>query len=286
MFPALKKTLLICALVLAIIFAIVVGGIIVSKLTCQHINEYEIEILPYKRATCQEEGLTPGKKCNYCGKIFVEQEVIPKTDKCVHIETLPSVLATCYSTGLTQGSKCSDCGKIIVEQEVTSQRSCTDRELIYGYDATCTQTGLTNGQKCRVCGKILVKQQTIPMLACNPSNWIVDKQPTKMVDGSRHTECTVCHKTIRTEILYAGSQGLKYKENDDGTYSVVGIGECTDTEIVIPRMYRGQNVSSIADNAFKYNKKITSVKITDNIKSIGDMAFYQCEKLKNVMVEA
>ena len=86
--------------------AIVLGSVIASKLTCSHDNTYEIEILPYKFATCLEEGLTMGKKCNYCGKIFVKQKNIPKTE-CSATETLPYKAPTCKETGLTEGKKCS-----------------------------------------------------------------------------------------------------------------------------------------------------------------------------------
>ena len=109
MASALKKGLLLLCLILAIIFAIVIGGIIVSKITCQHANENEIEILPYRKATCQEEGLTSGKKCNYCGKILKEQEVIPKTD-CIDTTKLPFQEASCKDTGLTEGKVCNICG--------------------------------------------------------------------------------------------------------------------------------------------------------------------------------
>ena len=36
------------------------------------------------------------------------------------------------------------------------------------------------------------------------------------------------------------SEGLKYKLLDNDTYEVSGIGECTDTEIVIPATYEGK----------------------------------------------
>ncbi|MBQ7761866.1 MAG: hypothetical protein IJ400_07405, partial [Clostridia bacterium] len=33
------------------------------------------EIIPAIKATCQETGLTEGKKCSECGEVLVEQEI-------------------------------------------------------------------------------------------------------------------------------------------------------------------------------------------------------------------
>ena len=49
--------------------------------------------------------------------------------------------------------------------------------------------------------------------------------------------CTVCGKTFC-------SKGLAYTLNADGaSYSITGIGECTDTEIMIPSEYNGLPVT-------------------------------------------
>lgn len=46
------------------------------------------------------------------------------------------------------------------------------------------------------------------------------------------------------------SVGLEFKLNDDGeSYSVTGIGTCTDTDIVIPKTYKGKTVTGIGDRA-------------------------------------
>lgn len=52
-------------------------------------------------------------------------------------------------------------------------------------------------------------------------------------------------------------------------------------EIIIPKRLRGKKVISIDDTAFK-GQDITSVVIGDNIKSIGNNVFQNCEKLRSV----
>ena len=43
-------------------------------------------------------------------------------------------------------------------------------------------------------------------------------------------------------------------------------------------------VTSIADNAFKNNKKINNLIIGKNVKSIGKKAFYNCKNLSSISI--
>lgn len=193
------KGIIIGAVVVVLIAAAVTIGIVVaSRITCKHDNKYEIEILPYKAATCLEEGLTSGKKCNYCGEIIVEQKTIDK-------------------------------------------------------------------------------------IKCKESAWITDKEPTPTEDGERHTECTVCAKVIQKETIYAGTQGLQYELNADGTYTLDGDGNRSYNEIVIPRMYNGQQVTSIGTHAFM-NNSARSITIPNTVKTIEAYAFSGCSRLVTVVI--
>ncbi len=79
-----------------------------------------------------------------------------------------------------------------------------------------------------------------------------------------------------------GSKGLEYKSNGDGTCSVVGIGTCTDENLVIPKKNDdGDKVVSISDNAFEYSK-IKSLVVGDNVTDIGQYAFHACRSLATV----
>ena len=150
--------------------------------------------------------------------------------------------------------------------------------------ATCQETGLTSGMKCNLCNTMVLPQTTIPTIDCIESNWIVDKMPTHQDCGSKHTECTMCHKTMRTQVLAAGSQGLTYIEQDDGTYLVKGGYYYSDADVVIPRMYNEKNVVGIQYYAFMNNKNIESLRTPSTITFIDSQAFYGCKNLRTVIL--
>ena len=93
--------------------------------------------------------------------------------------------------------------------------------------------------------------------------------------------CNSAQETIPAE--GHESIGLAYTLSDDGTYySVSGIGNCEDTDIVIPSMHNELPVKEIAYRAFYICTGLTSVVIPDSVTSIGEYAFYDCIGLKNI----
>ena len=78
-------------------------------------------------------------------------------------------------------------------------------------------------------------------------------------------------------------ENLSYSLNSDGeSYSVTGIGTCTDTDIVIPSTYEEKPVTAISNSAFYGCSLLTSVIIPDSVTSIGLSAFYNCTALETV----
>ena len=89
---------------------------------------------------------------------------------------------------------------------------------------------------------------------------------------------------IVKDIVY--SEGLAYLEACDTCvgYEVYGIGDCTDTDIVIPPTYNGEPVTEICYTAFEGNEDITSVVIPDSVTTICDDAFSSCYNLTSVVI--
>lgn len=79
------------------------------------------------------------------------------------------------------------------------------------------------------------------------------------------------------------SEGLAFTAIDGG-YEVSGIGECTDTDIVIPKEYNGLPVIGIGSSAFRGCSSLTSVVIGNGVTSIDSYAFSYCSRLTDIYV--
>ena len=89
--------------------------------------------------------------------------------------------------------------------------------------------------------------------------------------------CSDCGELI-------ASEGLEYTLNPDGkSYTVIGIGSFTGTNLVIDR-YNGLPVTSIGEEAFEDCSSLTSITIPDSVTSIGSWAFYGCSGLTSITI--
>ena len=178
-------------------------------------------------------------------------------------EIIPAVAATCTTKGLTEGKRCYTCGEILVEQQGIPRLEHVE-EIIPSVDSTCMGEGLTEGKKCALCNEILLQQKAV-----NPKGHIFENSYT----------CIVCRETL------VESEGLKFELNANGTsYSVVGIGNCRELDLVIPYTHNNLPITSIGDEAFYDCIWIKSVIIPQSIESIGKQAFYGCYSLTNLTI--
>lgn len=61
--------------------------------------------------------------------------------------------------------------------------------------------GLSDGKICSVCGAVIEEQKILPKTGHTPSDWIIDKNLTNTEFGSKHKECTICHKVLEEESI-------------------------------------------------------------------------------------
>ena len=66
-------------------------------------------------------------------------------------------------------------------------------------DPTCTVDGKSESIQCLLCREYLKSAVTIPATGHTEGDWIIDVEPTANQVGSRHTECSVCGETVRSE---------------------------------------------------------------------------------------
>lgn len=114
------------------------------------------------------------------------------------------------------------------------------------------------------------------------------------------------NETIDVSLLPPSSVGLSFQlNNDKKSYTVTGIGNCTDKDIVISS-YQNLPVTSIGKEAFIYcdtltgvtlgssvtnigesafaRSGLTNVTLPDSVTSIGNQAFLNCNKLTSVTI--
>jgi len=84
-----------------------------------------------------------------------------------------------------------------------------------------------------------------------------------------------------TDLNAGASEGLTFRAEGD-TYTVTGIGTCTDTEIVVPSRYNGKAVTKVAKNAFKDLSAVTSIRFSEGIEEIADSAMKNLSALETV----
>lgn len=90
--------------------------------------------------------------------------------------------------------------------------------------------------------------------------------------------CSMCG--LKKEIY---SLGLEFKLNDSGkSYSLIGIGTCTDTDIIIPSTYENLPVTAIESKTFEGNKNIKSIVIPASIKTIGIGVLNDADSLESI----
>ncbi len=84
-----------------------------------------------------------------------------------------------------------------------------------------------------------------------------------------------------------GSDGLKYRLSEDGkSYTVMGIGTCTDQNLLIPTEYNGLPVKTIKSRAFYNCGGIKSLSFTEDslVSIIESEAFGYCVSLESAEI--
>lgn len=224
------------------------------------------EVLPGTPATCTEAGLSDGVRCSVCGAVLVAQEAIPAKGH-TYGETVVIEEASCLRDG-KQESVCADCGETVTERIPALGH---DRVYEPAIEATCETSGRTGRVVCDRCGMVLEEGETIPPLGHE-------------IEGD---ECINCGKEACMDLEFEISL-------DESYYILIGLGNCSDTHILVPDVYDdGENgehpVKSIKIEAFSSKKngvakaeQIVTISFPDSIEDIGNDAFRGCSNLVSV----
>lgn len=174
--------------------------------------------------------------------------------------------ATCTSTGLVV--RTCECGAR--EENILAVLDHVFGDWEITSEPSCEETG-TKTRTCE-CGK--TQDETLPSLDHVEGEWIYNNSM-----DAKNYPCERCGEILRTEEIIF-SKGL---EIENGI--VLGIGTCTDTEIIIPFMHDGVLITEIAEKAFYKQKSIERVTVPPSLTKIGSQAFWQCSSLRYVNLE-
>lgn len=100
-------------------------------------------------------------------------------------------------------------------------------------------------------------------------------------DGSQSEEQPASNPNLIVDAEYANLQestGFEFESNGDGTCTLTGIGDCTDSDIVIPeKSPEGDTVTMIAEDAFYRAEDISSIIFAGRTMELDSGAFESCE---------
>ena len=98
-------------------------------------------------------------------------------------------------------------------------------------------------------------------------------------------ETTTPEETTAIEEVTVPSNTLAFSSTGDGTCTLVGIGSCTDSCVVIPAYSpAGERVTAVAARALYGQKQINAIQIPATVEHIGALAFANCPNLVYISV--
>ena len=80
------------------------------------------------------------------------------------------------------------------------------------------------------------------------------------------------------------SEGLEISVVSPDSCELIGFGQCTDKNVVVPRHFRWIEVKGVRESAFYGNATVESITLLDGIEAIEKSAFSNCDALKSVYI--
>ena len=240
---------------------------------------------------CEEKGVKT-YTCTKCGA--TKTEAVEATGH-QHTEIRNAKEAECETTGYTGDTYCTDCNKKLKEGvviELTGHQNIEVRDVV---EATCKKAGYTGDIYCLKCGKQISTGIEIPAKAHSWGTGKITKPASYTKTGIKTYTCKICG-TKRTEAInkipmprvgtvytIAGNQ---YRITKIGAEVSLIKTNAKAKSINIPAAIKVSGitykVTTIAEKAFKQNKKLKSITVSANVKKIGNNAFFKCPSLKTV----
>ena len=242
--------------------------ITITRSSCEHKNT---EVRDKKEVTCTEDGYSGDVYCNDCTVLVTKGSVITHPGHLLREVAAKDATATVAGNIAYYVCENAGCGKYFADNAAKTE--ITDKSSII---IPATGDGSSSGGGSSSSG--------------GASSGGSSSDGTSGGGTSSGT----------TDKPSVPKKGTKIKGNDGSTYIVTsGKGKTPTVQYTAPKSTAkgtvtipakakvdgvSYRVTSIADNAFKNNKKITKVVIGNNIVSIGKNAFAKCTKLVSVII--
>ena len=212
-----------------------------------------------KQATCKEDGEKEYWYCTRCKKYFLDEKGTKETTKAGLV-----ISAT--------GHKMEHHDR----KEATNEQA---GNIEYWYCTLCNNYFLDEKGKQQV-EKDKVVISVLPVIPDSGKDSDKNNSSTNTTQKKILTKGTslLAQKTGAVYVITMEGKEVSYKKQSTKKKKIV----IPDQVTINGYTYK---VTSIADNAFKNNKNITTVIIGKNIKRIGKKAFYGCKSLRNITIK-
>lgn len=289
------------------------GNVVAYLYSNEQENKYTHTLVKTDRkADCVTAGEDEYWTCSVCRKRFSDKDgeneisSIPVIDALGH-DFAKDFTVDAEATCKNVGSKSRHCIRCDAKTDVTEiPASGHNMKKVPAKEATEKETGNIEYYVCSVCQKYFSDEAAQNEITDKTSVIIPVKEVTPAEQpGTGSTENPEQPDTETTENTGQSKpapkkKGTKFKDAAGNQYKVTGSDKKNPTvEYVKPKSnakgnvkipatarYAGvtYKVTSIADKAFRNNKKVTNITVGTNVKSIGRSAFEKCTKLKTVTV--
>ena len=203
-------------------------------------NEVPVEAVA---ATCTKDGKTAGKRCIYCNKITVQQEVI-KARGHNFVTYKYNNDATC----LTDGTKTATCTRCSVKDTVVVENTALGHDEVVdkAVAPTCTAPGKTEGKHCSRCGEILIAQKESGNKINHKYNETIITEATCSKEGVKKYTCVNCGESyngsfsllelaaseVYEKAINSVGEILTYDKNGNGVALGTGFVYSADGKII------------------------------------------------------
>lgn len=289
------------------------GNVVAYLYSNEQENKYTHTLVKTDRkADCVTAGEDEYWTCSVCRKRFSDKDgeneisSIPVIDALGH-DFAKDFTVDAEATCKNVGSKSRHCIRCDAKTDVTEiPASGHNMKKVPAREATEKETGNIEYYVCSVCQKYFSDEAGKNEITDKTSVVIPVKEVTPAEQpGTGSTENPEQPDTETTENTDQSKpapkkKGTKFKDAAGNQYKVTGSDQKNPiVEYVKPKSnakgnvkipatarYAGvtYKVTSIADKAFRNNKKVTNITVGTNVKSIGRSAFEKCTKLKTVTV--